>query len=198
MADRTQAALGKAIAETRGAIKAATSRLAVDHANDPNVAIDRFGERMIDFLTRAHSQAAYLGRYRAGDTSPKDGDDLAFAMRVVRGEDVFLARFEDALRAGRYTNEDGTLNTAAIQVRADLYLRRVRGTANETWALTTPGEIHWEIDTSAENCEDCLRHRAGSPYTWERLPTYPRAGETRCVTGCRCKLIAEGGGRSFR
>lgn len=197
MADRTQAALERTIREAHGAVSAAVQRLAIDHRADPEAAIDRFGERMTDFLERAHTHATYLGRYRAGDTAPTDVDDRAFAAQVVRGEDAFLARFEDALRDGRYTDEDGNLKTEAILARAGLYLRRVRGTANEAWALATPGEIAWEIDPAAENCEDCLRYAEGSPYTWETLPTYPRAGRSVCLTGCKCILVAEDGQKSF-
>lgn len=160
-------------------------------------AIDTWGLRVVTVLEDAHARAAYLGRFRAGDTNPPDEDDREFARRVIRDEDGFLARFEDDLRAGRYTNPDGTLKTDAIAARTKLYLNRVWGTANEAWALATIGPIRWEIDSTAENCEDCLRHAANSPYYWNTLPAAPRDGSTQCLTGCRCLLINSTGSTSF-
>jgi hypothetical protein len=51
---------------------------------------------------------------------------------------------------------------------------------------------------SAEHCPDCPPLAAGSPYKWDKLPTVPRAGSTRCRSNCLCFLVRDDGIEGFR
>lgn len=159
--------------------------------------VAHFGDTVFSLLTDAHARATYVGRYRAGDVAPIDEDDRRFAEEVMRGEDAFLARFEDALRSGRYTREDGSLKQSAILSRLSLYRDRVGGTANEAFALAAGGLLHWRLGEEAVHCPECPKLAEGSPYPWDQIPTYPRAGETTCLSRCRCRLETEDGIPSF-
>ena len=154
---------------------------------------DKFGADLYELLTRYHTVAVYEGRKRAGDRTPPEADDRRFAEQVMRNEDLFIAGFLEDLDTGKY---DG-LGVQPIMRRAQYYLKRVMGTANEAWALSTPGGIWWVLGGDEGHCPDCPRLAAGSPYTALTLPTYPRACETDCLFNCKCYLRAEDGSRSF-
>jgi hypothetical protein len=47
-----------------------------------------------------------------------------------------------------------------------------------------PVVIRWIAQPDA--CDDCKQIAAGSPY--ERLPTWPGLGDTRCAGACRCAV----------
>ena len=47
--------------------------------------------------------------------------------------------------------------------------------------------IYWTLHP-AEHCVNCLELAAGSPYTKETLPTFPKRGDTQCLTNCKCTL----------
>lgn len=192
LADPTQAALDRLLLQT-GAELERHAQAVGSGAWGPTM----FGDRMLATLTDAHARAAYLGRFRAGDTTPPDADDRRFAEEVVRTEDEFLAAFEEDLASGRYTDEQGHLDTAAIARRARMYLGRVAGTANETFALASDGPIYWRLGSPEQHCPDCPRLAAGSPYTADSLPVYPKSNQTACMFHCGCFLEREDGVRSF-
>lgn len=191
--DVTQAALHHLLATTRAQIEAHAAQLAAGAWSATT-----FGDRMLETLTNAHARAAYLGRFRAGDTTPPDQDDRRFADLVMREEDEFLGNFEEDLQGGRYLDEHGYLKADRVQARALMYLGRVAGTANETWALTSSGDIWWRLGQPETNhCTDCPALAQGSPYTAQSLPTSPRANQTACLINCLCFLETSDGQRSF-
>lgn len=197
MSDKTQRALILSQEVARRQLNTLTAHLA-----NGTLSPDAYADKLYDTLLRAHRQACYLGRYRAGDTSPPDADDVRFASDVMRGEDAYLAAFADTLAEGGYRAPDGSLQEHAVLRRAEMYLSRVVGTANEVWALTTPGRIHWKLG-EAEHCHnahgyDCPKLAAGGPYTWQSLPTAPKACETPCIFNCTCLLVSEDGTTSFQ
>lgn len=52
--------------------------------------------------------------------------------------------------------------------------------------------IFWVLDKlvgrRTDHCDDCVRISAGNPYSWQTLPTTPRAGDTECKYRCYCGL----------
>ena len=52
--------------------------------------------------------------------------------------------------------------------------------------------IYWVLDKlsgrRSPHCEDCIMIAAGNPYSWQTLPTTPRAGDTQCLFRCYCGL----------
>lgn len=160
---------------------------------------EAFISRFIDLLRDAHTRAVYLGRWRAGDTAPFEADDRRFADLVMRHEEPFLTDFEDALVAGRYQTPEGEPRREAVRARASLYLLRIKGTANEAWALATGGMLWWVLDPTEEHhCDDCPALARMSPYMWNALPTVPAAGQTVCLVRCKCTLRDAQGNTAFR
>jgi hypothetical protein len=158
-----------------------------------------FGDRMAAALETAHTEAVVIGREHGGDTAPAERDDRAYAEGVVDGEAEFLALFVLDLQGDRYRDAEGRWDTAAIERRAQMYGNRLVGTANEVWTQTLPGTTlyTWHLGAAEQSCGDCPRIAAGSPYLYEDMPTMPGAGETECLTFCKCYVTTDGGDTSF-
>jgi hypothetical protein len=149
-------------------------------------------------LEKAHTRAAVLGRQRAGDRRGKTPQDEVFGRMAMLHQRQFLRTFTDDILAGRYTDEEGNPRVKAMAARMKLYTNRLTGTANETFAGSSIGHlISWKMGAT-EHCPDCPPLAAGSPYKWDKLPTVPRAGATRCRTQCKCYLIRDDGIEGFR
>lgn len=158
-----------------------------------DISLQDFQQEFAQTMLDAHARAASLGRRLAGDM-PRFGffGDRLLAMDVVRAERGYLDGFTIALR-------DGKLSESEAILRAQSYAGRVLGTANEafvsasgeslfTWVLGAPETGH---------CAECPAIAAGSPYTRQTLPTYPRRNETPCLFRCTCYLRREDGVRGF-
>ena len=152
-----------------------------------------FGIKLQAKIRRWHSRAAFLGRRLAGVPGAINGNDRRYGISVAAGEAVFVRRFVNDIRSGRYEGQAG------VVARAKMYARRVGGTANEAWAgsLHPEEEVWWMLGPS-ENCETCLTLSKGSPYLAYKLPTYPKAGDTICLTSCECHLeVRRGNKKAF-
>lgn len=149
------------------------------------------------YLEGRHGRAAYFGRARAGDTATdmiSRSEDQAYGIEAMRQDAKFLRGFQRDLEMGRYGDEASGYRTNAIYQRAKLYVDRLTGTANESFAQTMPEdtEFMWVLGGD-NNCDDCPEIAAGSPYTPETLPSYPGDGSTQCLANCRCSLISSEG-----
>lgn len=153
------------------------------------ITADEFGVQFRDLLADRHGRAGYLGRRRGGDDWEFDEDDALFGEIIAEDEQEFLDQFVLDLSLGRYRNGKGEPDIEAIDRRAQMYVRKLRGTSNEAFAGTadTEDEIEWLMSAS-EHCQSCRDLAAGSPYKPDELPTYPGSGGTSCLTSCRCRL----------
>lgn len=163
-----------------------------------------FTAGMETLLENRHARAATLGRNRAGDYLPQTIDDRLYARLVMEGfpgdagQSHYLQGFLSDLYAGRYTDEEGNPKVNQIRQRSQSYTGRLTGTANELFVLASVlHSFDWKMG-GAEHCEDCPRLTANSPYTWDRLPTVPRANSTQCKYNCRCYLVRSDGVTGFR
>jgi hypothetical protein len=169
---------------------------------------NELGAAMIEVLTFEHERAASVGRRRMGDEHIFSDDDRDLADRVMEGERVFVDAFMADIAAGRYWDVKlERIDFAGIYKRAQMYLARLAGTANEAYVKASgDGETWtWILDPKAEHCEsesgeclDCPGLAAGSPYTSETLPTFPGAGDTKCLLGCRCAIVRSDGRAGFK
>jgi hypothetical protein len=171
--------------------KTANAKL-VRNLNKGLLSADSFADEMADLLETAHAQAAYLGRVLAGDNAPIEDDDKKLGELMVDVEAEYLDAFSDDLKAKdpRYFNESGKLRTDRVLQRANWYLGKLRGTANESFVLASAVDelFAWEMLTE-EHCDDCPRYAAGGPYKGDKLPTYPGMCETKCKFHCGCILV---------
>ncbi len=159
-----------------------------------------FAEAMDEVLIEAHTRAVVIGRTHAGDDAPEDSDDRRFASLIVEEEHAYLQPFREQMEAGRYTGEDGTRDGDAVARRAEKYVSRLTGSANEAWSLTLDPEtaVTWRLAEPTESaCSDCPELADASPWTPGELPTVPGKNETACMLACRCRLETSGGQRGF-
>lgn len=148
-----------------------------------------FADHMDNILERAHEKAARLGRLKAGDFTAAEFADSAMAQIAMDTQAEFLAGFGDAIDAGRYLDEFGLVDKAALARRADFYLDRVRGTANEAFVAASGPDalIIWR--TIGENCAGCNALAAASPHKASTMTHFPGDGKTECMVRCDCVLI---------
>lgn len=154
-------------------------------------------EALFSLLEGGHAESAFMGRQISGDLSPMDDDDFGFAELVMNGESEFLARFLSDLDGGRYYDaEQRAFKEAQINQRAKMYTGKFRGTANETFVLSSEieDEFNWH-QLTIEPCEDCPRLESGSPYVASQLRQFPGDGKTSCKTRCGCVLVRIRDGR---
>lgn len=165
-----------------------TKRLVQKYA-DEKLTAQEFREQFRDLLADRHGRAGYLGRLRGGADWEFDDDDREFGQVIADAEDEFLEAFAMDLDLGRYRTPKGDPDVAAINRRAQMYVKKLRATSNEAFTGTaaTDDHIHW-IMAAAEHCEDCKRMARNSPYAPEDLHIYPGSGETACLTNCKCRL----------
>lgn len=164
-----------------------------------NKAVSIFGADSYASIAESHGHAAFLGRRLAGIPGPYSEADAAFGKATAREQAQFLAKFVGDIESGKYTLDDGSYNDAAIRRRADMYVKRLVGTANEAWAQAQPDgmDITWTLG-DADHCDDCVDLAAGSPYNEQNpLPTTPGSCETQCVANCQCELENADGDRGF-
>lgn len=83
---------------------------------------------------------------------------------------------------------------AQVQNRAKMYGRRAWSEYQRGHIAVYPLQalLDWVLDPAADHCVDCPQIAIGGPYTRETLPTVPGAGDTACLTRCRCRLVVRG------
>jgi hypothetical protein len=150
---------------------------------------DEFGRELHAILLRGHATAGYLGRKRAGDMAPYDADDTEFGKMIAAEQQPFLDGFVADLEGSRYEGEDGRQMALPILRRAEMYVDRMRGSANEAFVLASgPRELFWWKRHSSESCPGCEAIAAGNPYNASTLPAFPADASQPCRTNCRCRL----------
>lgn len=151
--------------------------------------IETWADKITNLLVEGHSKAWQLGRLHAGDNAPLSNADRLIGRGIVDNEQRWYENFIDDLKAGRYDNEDGSVNFAAIEQRLSLYIGKYRATSAESWveAGDELEEYDWVLGPE-KHCSDCPRLAAASPYIKDELFAYPGSGETECLSNCNCVL----------
>lgn len=187
---REEELLGLLLLLLRGQFEHHTEDLTID-------TVGIWQSHVLASLLPAHTQAAVLGRQRAGSTGPQDPFDTQFAQGVVDTQVPFLDKFAQAIKDGdsRYVDADGNILIDAVNARLQKYMERVVGTANEAFVLASPAgsTFDWRLMMGANHCTDCPLLAAGSPYTMQTLPSVPGDGSTECNVLCLCEIIRHDG-----
>lgn len=135
-------------------------------------------------LKKAYFDTYLLGIRGSGliTVSDLDAEDRRWIDTAWKNEKKYLDKFVQDVVNRR--------DRMAIDKRARMYgntldaiydAARVSGV--DPWVL-----IYWIQDKKAENCIDCEDIARYSPFTKRTLPTTPGAGETRCLSNCKCFL----------
>lgn len=159
----------------------------------------QLGEEAVALLADAHAHAAYLGRRLAGVPGAFGAADIDFGEAVASQQSLFMARFVNDIESGKYLLESGELDEKAIQRRADMYVKRLLGTANEAWAAAHPPDtqIAWRLGGTENHCPECPAYAESGPYRADSLPAHPGDGSTTCGTNCLCYLENLDGEQGF-
>lgn len=142
---------------------------------------------------REHWLQAYaLGNRSEGYTAGLEDVDRTWLKGAWGEEYRYLGKFVQAL-------DNDALNMPADD-RLDMYVETLDGMfhAGRVDALPENVKIHWRLGAvRTEHCKGCLQLAAEGPYDKpgaggpNPLWTTPRAGDTPCITGCRCSLVVE-------
>lgn len=157
-----------------------------------------WAERFHATLIEGHSQAWLMGRHRAGLLTEAEEIDLLMGSAKADIEAQYLQGFLRDILDGRYTDKEGKLKIGPLVSRSNLYLGKMRGTANESFTAASgdDDEIWWVLGEK-EHCSECPLLAADSPYTKHTLYTHPGAGDTPCRGYCDCTLRRGDGRTSF-
>ena len=132
----------------------------------------------------------YVDMFKAGARSmgnPYFDDltdhDIAFINKARRFESGFFKKFLMDIDNPDHVPVHPYLQRAeyyADSAKAQFYNGMVAGAGKNVI-------IFWVLGSS-EHCDDCLDLASGNPYTWDTLPTTPKAGDTECIYNCKCHL----------
>lgn len=160
-------------------------------------------DQSVAVLLEGHTRAAYFGRMLAlqADVESELVDALA-GQAATDAEEYYLRGFAEALldKDPRYWDADAEKwITDTIQDRQDLYLGKMRGTANGAFLRESVGfYFDWMLGGTEDHCSECPDYAAGSPWAVNELPTHPGNNDTPCRFNCLCFLRREDDVYGFR
>src|SRR5689334_20828680 len=71
-----------------------------------DLTISEWTEKFTSFVEDRHGYAAYMGRRRGGDFTPRHDGDRDFGRLAAESQHPFIDRFAEDLRSGRYISEE--------------------------------------------------------------------------------------------
>jgi len=109
--------------------------------------------------------------------------DIAFLKSFRRTENQYLRKFVQAIAAGKLVLDR--------YERLKMYIDTIKTVFDHARVESAPPwvKIYWVPTRGAKHCPDCLILAVDSPYTKKTLPTTPRAGDTKCLSNCKCHLM---------
>ena len=176
------------------------------------LSVDEWATEFDAELLEGHLTALRLGFERAGSFDYDESRLAGVARGIKDTESEFLTGYtgsEGEWHPGwianlkdpadlRYHDQDGNLRPGSLDSRADLYVGKMRGSANQAFVEASPEDTEYDWDLSGgESCGDCIELSEGGPYTADTLYTYPGWGDTECLGRCACVVIRSDGQRGF-
>lgn len=141
--------------------------------------LGKISARRLETRLKKRLAKAYEDVYALGSQGYLDED---FIQAQLEKEYGFLrSLFIDIRKDQTHMPLDQRLSMYADKLDSVYWSARVREKSRGK-------EIHWNLGESDKNCEDCVTLASNSPYTRDTLPTYPAAGDTKCLTSCHCYL----------
>ncbi|MCK4785194.1 MAG: hypothetical protein KAV87_15700 [Desulfobacteraceae bacterium] len=131
----------------------------------------------------AYKEAYVFGQRSIGYSGDLMDEDLAFIKSFKKTENGFLRKFMKAIVAEKLVMDR--------YERAKMYVDTVRTVFDHARVEAAPNwiKIYWVPSRSVKHCADCLVLAVNSPYSKKSLPTTPRAGDTSCLSNCKCHLM---------
>ena len=102
---------------------------------------------------------------------------------AVREEVTHLNRFLEDIKNDRLR--------MPLRRRLEMYVDTLRGAYDAGRVIGTPKTtvIHWFTRKDRKVCPGCQWMEEMSPFVKWSLPTTPRAGNTPCLSRCRCRVL---------
>ncbi len=173
----------------RREMHAATRKLA-----DGLISLDDWAEMMRGLLLEGHTRGAYFGRILGlqDEVVPELVDVLA-GRAAMDGETFYLRGFLDSLKQKdpRYWDaETKQWIEDRIDGRQDMYLGKLRGTANAAFLRSSPvaSKFAWRLGGAEDHCEECPEYAAWGFLPEQEWPTHPGDSDTPCRYNCKCHL----------
>lgn len=127
------------------------------------------------------TRASGLGRANVGLEDHVGVDEKKWVDNVLKQESKHFNKFLQSMITGESNKK------ARMRIRN--YSNAVRSVFESSRILQLPegSIIHWVLQSDVP-CRECKLLHSMSPFTKETLPTTPKAGSTRCLSYCYCKL----------
>jgi len=111
-------------------------------------------------------------------------EDKEWFHHAVQSELGYMEKFLQAIRYKK--------SRMGPERRIAMYANSMHSMFESGRVMGLPSDriIHW-VTTPAEHCPSCLYLESVSPFTRYTIPTTPKAGSTKCLTNCKCKLVLE-------
>lgn len=115
-----------------------------------------------------------------------DEKEQKWLNKLIEEDKKYLIKFIEYVSKGAQK-----VSISYIKNRAKYYKETLQVAFDASKISLTPEGIalYWVVDIHAEHCESCLWLEKQSPFLPENLPTLPKAGDTICKVGCKCKIV---------
>lgn len=162
---------------------------AKDAGNKPSY--KRFRKTLRNKLRKAHTEAFYLGLASSGQKTFTTTRKLQVSKAhrewletAIKEELAYFQKLLDGIKSGKVSKKraESRLDNYTAAMRHVYYTGRTLGTPDGM-------AVDWVTAQDRKVCQSCSFLAKHSPYTKHTLPTTPRAGMTRCLANCRCRLV---------
>lgn len=146
-----------------------------------------------DYITKQrsvidkHFRDAYLeGKlYSQSTETSLSSYDNHMLSQLVAKEMVFMSKFADDVVSGG--------GSMPYSKRLNMYIDSLVAlfTSGKMAFIPEDSIIYWILGDTDKHCETCISIAAKSPYSKRTLPTVPKAGDTMCLSHCKCHLEYE-------
>jgi hypothetical protein len=148
------------------------------------VSFTKWETAMKGLLRKAYHDAFQLGIRSSGNrTVLLNKADKAWIDSAVRDEMQYFLVLTSQVRTRSYKGNLWKRLEAYVEALKHIYYSgRVVGSPSGML-------VDWVAPMDRNTCKGCRFLHEHSPYTKDRLPTTPRAGDTPCLNRCRCRLV---------
>lgn len=143
-------------------------------------------QKQREVIDRCFREAYLEGKKYSQSTEQQLSDyDNHMLSQLVAREMKFMTNFADDVVSG-----GGSMNYTR---RLNMYIESLVAlfTAGKMAFIPEDSTIYWLLGDTDKHCETCISIAARSPYTKRTLPTVPKAGDTQCLSHCKCTLKYE-------
>ena len=165
-------------------------KLAEDYLDDEGSTTFRQLQRGSEFIIRDTYKKVFDAAISSAKVAMVGDDDVATAeekrwLKTATNEE--LRYWKNLLK----DLKDRRVSGGRLRQRIRMYADTVRSIYDSARILATPARvlISWVDRGDKKVCPSREYMRSKSPFTKQKLPTVPRAGQTRCLSNCRCRLV---------